>query len=195
MDEIYAQALARFDDAYVRAKASTAFDASAMSLATVDGDGRAALRIVLLKGHDARGFVFYTNFDSRKGLELAANPHAALCFYWQEMYEQVRVEGECVRVSDAEGDAYFASRERMSQIGAWASQQSQALASRATFERDIEQVEKRFNGRDVPRPPNWSGFRLVPRRIEFWRGIEGRLHERTAYWLQQSAWHTGLLYP
>ncbi|MFT5172438.1 MAG: pyridoxamine 5'-phosphate oxidase [Gammaproteobacteria bacterium] len=195
MDEIYAQALARFDDAYVRAQAASAFDASAMSVATVDGDGRPALRIVLLKGHDARGFVFYTNYDSRKGQELAANPHAALCFYWQEMYEQIRIEGECVRVGEAEGDAYFASRERMSQIGAWASQQSQALDSRATFERDIEQVEKRFTGRDVPRPPHWSGYRLVPRRIEFWRGLEGRLHERTAYWLEQGAWHTGLLYP
>ena len=195
MDEIYAHALARFDDAYVRAQATTAFDASAMSVATVDGDGRPTLRIVLLKGHDERGFVFYTNYNSRKGQQLTANPHAALCFFWQEMYEQIRIDGDCVRVSEAEGDAYFASRERISQIGAWASQQSQALDSRATFERDIEQVEARFAGRDVPRPPHWSGYRLVPRRIEFWRGIEGRLHERTAYWLEQDTWHTGLLYP
>jgi pyridoxamine 5'-phosphate oxidase len=195
MDEVYAQALARFDDAYVRAQAATAFDASAMSVATVDADGRAAVRIVLLKGHDERGFVFYTNYDSRKGQELANNPHAALCFYWQEMYEQVRIDGECVRVSDTEGDAYFGTRERMSQLGAWASRQSQALDSRATFERDIERAEHRFAGQDVPRPPHWSGFRVQPRRIEFWRGLEGRLHERTAYWLHDGNWQTGLLYP
>jgi pyridoxamine 5'-phosphate oxidase len=195
MDDIYAQAMARFDDVYARAQASGLRDANAMSVATVDSDGRPSVRILLLKGHDERGFVFYTNYDSRKGHELAANPHAALCFFWHEMHEQIRIEGECVKVGEAEGDAYFASRARISQVGAWASQQSQALDSRATFERDIERIEARFDGQDVPRPPHWSGYRLVPRSIEFWTGIEGRLHERTAYWLQDGAWRSGLLYP
>ena len=195
MNEIYAQALARFDEVYTRAQASGLRDANAMSVATVDADGRPAVRILLLKGHDERGFVFYTNYDSRKGHELAANPHAALCFFWHEMHEQIRIEGQCEKVSAAEGDAYFASRARISQVGAWASQQSQPLHSRAHFERDIEQIEARFAGQEVPRPPHWSGYRLIPQRLEFWRGIEGRLHERTGYWLQDGEWHSGLLYP
>ena len=195
MDDCYAQAMARFDEIYARALASGLRDANAMSVASVDSSGRPSVRILLLKAHDERGFVFYTNYNSRKGQELSANPHAALCFFWHELHEQIRIEGRCVRVSEAEGDAYFASRARISQIGAWASQQSQALDSRATFERDIERIEAQFAGQDVPRPPHWSGYRLVPERLEFWRGIEGRLHERTAYWLHEGAWQTGLLYP
>ena len=195
MDDIYAQAMARFDDVYGRAQASESAIANAMSVATVDAGGRPSARILLLKGHDEKGFVFYTNFNSRKGNDLSANPHAALCFFWAQMYEQVRIEGECVAVSDAEADAYFATRERMSQIGAWASQQSEPLDSRATFERELDRIEARFEGQDVPRPPHWSGYRLVPQRMEFWRGIDSRLHERNAYWLHEGVWHTGLLYP
>ncbi|MFT5446183.1 MAG: pyridoxamine 5'-phosphate oxidase [Gammaproteobacteria bacterium] len=195
MDDLYKQALTHFDEVYGRAQDSGLRDANAMSLGTVDAAGRPAVRIVLLKGHDERGFVFYTNYHGRKGRELDANGHAALCFYWHEMHEQIRIEGECVHVSDEEGDAYFASRARINQLGAWASDQSEALDSRATFEARIAQAEQRFEGQDVPRPPHWSGYRLVPRRLEFWRGVEGRLHERVVYWIEDGTWKTGLLFP
>ncbi len=195
MTDLYAEALARFDELFDRALASGLRDANAMNVATVGTDGRPASRMVLLKGHDARGFVFYTNFNSRKGQELSATPHAALCFYWNEIHEQVRVEGACIAVPDEEADAYFATRARMSQVGAWASQQSQPLDARETFERAIEQVDARYAGVDVPRPPHWSGYRVVPDRIEFWRGIDNRLHERTLYWRDAGTWHKGLLYP
>jgi len=195
MPDLYAEALIRFDELYARAMESGLRDADAMTVSTVGSDGRPAARVMLLKAHDARGFVFYTNFDSRKGAELFANPWAALCFFWHELYEQVRIEGRCQPVPDEEGDAYFATRPRMSQIGAWASEQSRPLASRALFEQRLAEVEARFAGRDVPRPPRWSGFRVVPERIEFWRGIENRLHERTVYWLEGGQWHSGLLFP
>jgi pyridoxamine 5'-phosphate oxidase len=195
MDKIYSQAIAQFKDVYERAIDSGLRDANSMTVATVDADGRPAARVLLLKGYDEQGFVFYTNYESRKGRELAANSHASLCFFWHEMHEQIRIEGRCEKVSEAEGDSYFASRERMSQIGAWASQQSQPLDSRATFEHAIEEATARFEGQDVPRPPHWSGYRLVPDRLEFWRGIENRLHERTMYWLQDGSWQSGLLYP
>lgn len=167
----------------------------AMTLATVTHDGGPAARVVLLKAVENGGFVFYTNYESRKGEELAENPYAALCFFWHELHEQVRVEGPCHPVSEEEGDAYFATRPRMSQIGAWASDQSQPLESRQTFEARLEQVEKRFEGQEVPRPPHWSGFRVRPERIEFWRGIENRLHERTLYWDDDGTWRKVLLYP
>jgi pyridoxamine 5'-phosphate oxidase len=195
MTDLHAEALARFDELFGRAMASGLRDANAMNVATVGADGRPSSRIVLLKGHDSRGFVFYTNFSSRKGEDLAANPYAALCFYWHELHEQVRIEGPVAPVPDAEGDAYFASRPRMSQVGAWASKQSRALDSRATFERALEEVDARYAGREVPRPPHWSGYRVTPERIEFWRGIENRLHERTLYRLLDGEWHKGLLYP
>jgi pyridoxamine 5'-phosphate oxidase len=151
--------------------------------------------VVLLKSHDSRGFVFYTNFQSRKGEELLDNPHAALCFFWHELYEQVRVEGPCEPVSDEEADAYFATRPRMSQIGAWASEQSRPLESRAVFEQSLQETERRFEGQDVPRPPHWSGFRVRPQRMEFWRGIDNRLHERTLYWEDDDRWRKVLLFP
>jgi len=195
MTDLHAEALARFDELFARAMASGLRDANAVNVATVGADGRPSSRIVLLKGHDARGFVFYTNYQSRKGGDIAANPWAALCFYWHELHEQVRVEGPVREVCAEEGDAYFAARPRMSQVGAWASQQSRPLASRETFEQALSDVDARYSGREVPRPPHWSGYRVTPERIEFWRGIENRLHERTLYWCEDGAWRKGLLYP
>jgi pyridoxamine 5'-phosphate oxidase len=166
-----------------------------MSLATVGADGQPAVRVVLLKHVDARGFVFYTNFTSRKGRELLAHPKASLCFHWQPLQVQVRVEGIAEVVSEAEADAYFATRARESRIGAWASRQSAPLASDAELEAREREMEERFAGGDVPRPPHWSGFRVVPFRIEFWRGRAFRLHERRVYERADGAWHMGRLYP
>ena len=195
MSDLYAEALIRFDELYARAMESGLHDANAMSVSTVGANGRPSSRVVLLKAHDARGFVFYTNYDSRKGEELLANPYAALCFFWHELHEQVRIEGPCHPVSEEEGDAYFATRPRLSQIGAWASDQSRPLASRELFEQRLAEVQARFEGQQVPRPPRWSGYRVTPERIEFWRGVESRLHERTAYWPEGGRWHKGLLFP
>lgn len=168
---------------------------TAMTLATVDDAGHPSARIVLLKDVDTRGFVFYTNYESRKGRELLAHPWAALCFHWQPMERQVRVEGRVERVSDAEADAYFASRARMSRIGAWASRQSATLESDAELQRRVQEVEARFAGGEVPRPPNWSGFRVVPQRIEFWRGRPYRLHERLLYERDDTGWRVRRLFP
>lgn len=168
-----------------------------MSLATQDADGRLSARVVLLKAFDERGFVFYTNTLSRKGRALSTHPSAALMFHWKTLRDQVqvRVEGAVQPVTPAEADAYFATRPRGSQIGAWASLQSQALPDRATFDARYAQFEREFEGRDVPRPPHWSGYRVVPDAIEFWYGMGYRLHERHAYRLVDGAWQTGLLYP
>jgi len=168
---------------------------TAMTLATVDDAGRPSARIVLLKDVDARGFVFYTNYESRKGRELLAHPWAALCFHWQPLERQVRVEGPAERVTDAEADAYFASRARMSRVGAWASRQSATLESDAMLERRVREAEARFAGGEVPRPPNWSGFRVVPERIEFWRGRPFRLHERLLYERDDTGWRVRRLFP
>jgi len=167
---------------------------TAMTLATVDDAGYPSARIVLLKSVDDSGFVFYTNFESRKGRELLARPWAALCFYWQPMQRQVRVEGAVRPVSDAEADAYFASRERMSRIGAWASRQSAPLESDAALEQRVRDVDARFPG-EVPRPPHWSGFRVAPRSIEFWRGRPHRLHERLLYERDDTGWRVRRLFP
>jgi pyridoxamine 5'-phosphate oxidase len=192
--ELYQEALARFAQVYQRAAATGMPEPNAMNVATVAADGRPSSRIVLLKAHDERGFVFYTNTLSRKGEELAGNDSAALCFFWHSLHEQVRIEGRVKPVSDAEADAYFATRARDSQVGAWASRQSQPLASREELESQVAAVSERYPG-EVPRPPHWSGYRVVPERIEFWVGIDFRLHERTLYWLQHGAWHKGLLNP
>ena len=184
-----------FDKWFAEARASEPSDFDAMSLATADTAGRPAARMVLLKGHDARGFVFYTNLDSRKGDELAANPEAALLFHWKSIRRQVRIEGPVEAVSEAEADTYFASRSRDSQLGAWASDQSRPLDSRATFEARFEEMTARFEGGDVPRPPRWSGYRLVPNRIELWRDRAHRLHERRLFVRSGDGWSESMLYP
>lgn len=177
------------------ARLSEPNDPEATALATADAEGRPSVRMVLLKGHSERGFVFYTNLDSRKGGELAGNPNAALLFHWKSLRRQVRVEGPVEPADHAEADLYFASRARDSQLGAWASDQSRPLESRAAFEDRFEEVARRFEGQDVPRPPRWSGFRVVPQRIEFWTDRAHRLHERRLFVREGSGWAEGLLYP
>ncbi|WBO23065.1 pyridoxamine 5'-phosphate oxidase [Sphingomonas abietis] len=181
------------------ARASEPNDSNAMALATVGADGMPSVRMVLLKGHDARGFVFYTNRESRKAGELAGDPKAALLFHWKSLRRQVRIEGPVSIVADDESDAYFASRGRDSQLGAWASEQSRPLADRAIFEARFAEVQARFEGGDVPRPPHWGGYRVTPDRIEFWQDRAHRLHERRVFTrtgvASGEAWSEGLLYP
>ncbi|KGQ17782.1 Pyridoxamine 5'-phosphate oxidase [Lysobacter dokdonensis DS-58] len=190
--------LATFDHLFAQAAAVGEPDPTAMVVATADAQGRPSARTVLLKAHDARGFVFYTHLDGRKGRELQANPQAALLFHWPrvQLGVQVRIEGDVEIVADAEADAYFASRPRGSQLGAWASDQSETLASRETFEDRLADVERRFDGQPVPRPPRWSGFRIVPRAVEFWYGAQFRLHERHLHERgADGAWSVRMLYP
>ncbi|KYF82645.1 pyridoxine/pyridoxamine 5'-phosphate oxidase [Sorangium cellulosum] len=170
-------------------------DATAMTLATADASGRPSARMVLLKGIDDRGFVFFTNHGSRKAAELAANPFAALCIHWAKAAEQIRVEGRVERVTEAESDAYFATRPRGSQIGAWASRQSAPLPSRERLIERVREIEDRFEGGPVPRPEFWGGYRVVPERIEFWRGQESRLHDRVVYHRDGDGWRVERLYP
>jgi pyridoxamine 5'-phosphate oxidase len=184
-----------FEEWFALALETEPNDSNAMALATADAAGRPSVRMVLLKGHDERGFVFYTNLDSRKGGDLAANPHAGLLFHWKSLRRQIRVEGPVGPVSDAEADAYFATRGRDSQLGAWASDQSRPLDARETFERRYEEVRARFEGGDVPRPPRWSGWRVGPERIEFWTDRAHRLHERQLFTRAGESWVEGLLYP
>ncbi|ABF52375.1 Pyridoxamine 5'-phosphate oxidase [Sphingopyxis alaskensis RB2256] len=187
--------LALFDSWFAEARASEPNDSNAMALATATPDGRPSLRMVLLKGHGPDGFVFYTNLDSRKGGELAANPHVALLFHWKSLRRQIRIEGSVAPVDNATADAYFATRSRDSQIGAWASDQSRPLDSRATFEARFAEMQARFAGQDVPRPPRWSGWRVTPERIEFWQDRAHRLHERTLFERTAIGWTKGYLYP
>ena len=170
-----------FADWMEAASSSEPDDPNAMALATVDAQGLPNLRTVLLKGADERGFVFYTNCGSAKGLELAAAPKAALLFYWKSLHRQVRVRGPVEQVSDAEADAYFASRSRESRIGAWASDQSRPLASREALNEAVEARMDQFEGKDVPRPPHWHGYRMTPLEIEFWAGRPHRLHDRIEF--------------
>lgn len=168
---------------------------TAMTLATVGSDGQPSARLVLLKALDDRGFVFYTNLRSRKGRDLEANPRAALTFHWQPLEVQVRIEGRAERVSDAEADEYFATRPRGSQLGAWASDQSEELARAADLDARFAEAERHFAGREVPRPSHWSGYRVIPERIEFWRSRPSRLHERRLFLKQGERWRETLLYP
>lgn len=184
-----------FDDWYAQARTSEPNDPNAVALATVDADGQPAVRMVLLKGHDERGFVFYTNRQSRKADALAAHPVAALLFHWKSLRRQIRIEGRVEPVSDAESDAYFASRSRDSQLGAWASDQSRPLDARETFEARFAEMQARFEGRDVPRPPHWGGYRVIPARIEFWQDRAHRLHERRLFVRDGDDWRETLLYP
>jgi pyridoxamine 5'-phosphate oxidase len=177
------------------AEASEPNDQNAVCLATATPDGRPSARMVLLKGLDPRGFVFYTNLESRKGGELAANPHAAMCFHWKTLQRSVRVEGRVEPVSAAEADAYYASRSRGSRIGAWASRQSRPLESRFALEKAVAEYTLKFGVGEVPRPPHWSGFRLLPARIEFWRDMPFRLHERRVFHAAAAGWETEMLYP
>jgi pyridoxamine 5'-phosphate oxidase len=177
------------------AKASEPDDPNAMTLATVAASGRPAARIVLLKGWDERGFVFYTNLESRKAGEIRQNAQVALLFHWKSLHRQIRIEGAVAPVTDAEADAYFASRWRISKLGAWASAQSRPLPSREVFEAKLAEVEARFPGEDVPRPANWSGWRLAPDYFEFWQDREFRLHDRLVFKKTGEGWETGLLYP
>jgi pyridoxamine 5'-phosphate oxidase len=186
---------ALFDAWFAEARASEPNDANAMALATTTPDGHPSLRMVLLKGHGPDGFIFYTNLDSRKGGELAANPHVALLFHWKSLRRQIRIEGPVSPVDDATADAYFATRSRDSQLGAWASDQSRPLDSRATFEARFAEMQARFERQDVPRPPRWSGWRVAPQRIEFWQDREHRLHERNLFVRAGENWSKGLLYP
>jgi len=186
--------LMMFDAWLAEARASEPNDPTAMALATANGEGRPSVRMVLLKGHDARGFAFYTNLDSRKGEELAANSHAALLFHWKSLRRQVRAEGRVTPVSPEEADTYFASRSRDSRLGAWASDQSRPLETRAMLDARYAEMQARFPG-DVPRPPRWSGFRVAPERIEFWTDGAHRLHERRLFVQGSGGWHESLLYP
>ena len=198
--DLYTEALSTFAGLFAEAQsASGELEPNAMTVATATVQGRPSARTVLLKSFDAQGFVFYTHLHSHKGRELEANPRAALLFLWRSLREagiQVRIEGAVEVGADAEADAYFASRPRLSQIGAWASHQSETLVSREAFEALIAQVEKEYEGRDVPRPQGWGGYRVIPDALEFWYGAQFRLHERWRYERDAGgAWSKRMLFP
>ncbi len=185
----------RFGAWLAEAEASEPNDPNAMTVATVSASGQPAARTVLLKGWDERGFVFYTNLESRKSEEIRQNAQVSLLFYWKTLHRQIRIEGSVIPASETEADEYFASRRRISKLGAWASAQSRPLSSRAVFEARLAEMESRFPGEDVPRPANWSGWRVVPRYFEFWQDREFRLHDRLVFTRAGEGWETGLLYP
>ena len=196
--DLLRDALATFDELFAQARTAGEPDPTAMVVATAGLDARPSARTVLMKAHDARGFVFYTHLDGRKGRELQANPQAALLFHWPRVQEgvQVRIEGPVELVSDDEADAYFASRPRGSQVGAWASKQSETMETRQRFEERIAEVEAEFQGHDIARPPRWSGLRVRPMVIEFWYARGHRLHERTVYESDVAGvWSKRMLYP
>ena len=186
---------ALFDEWFAEARTAEINDPEAMALATADAAGQPSVRMVLLKGHGPEGFVFYTNEQSAKGDQLSENPRAALLFHWKSLRRQVRIEGSVEDVAPAEADRYFATRARDSQLGAWASNQSSPLDSRATFERRFEEVKQQFEGQDIPRPRHWGGYLVIPERVEFWSDRPFRLHERRLFVRDGSGWTEGLLYP
>jgi pyridoxamine 5'-phosphate oxidase len=195
--ELYQEALNTFRELLDEATRVGEPEPHAMTLATADPRGRVSARIVLLKGVDERGFAFYTNYDSAKGAQLAQQQNAALCILWKTLRFaiQVRVEGAITKTSAAESDAYFASRPRESQIGAWASLQSQTLPERAALDERVAEFTRKFEGAAVPRPPHWGGYRVEPNMIEFWYGQRARLHDRVRYELADGRWSKRLLYP
>lgn len=186
---------ALFDSWFAEAEASEPNEPNAMAVATATPDGKPSVRMVLMKDHGPEGFTFYTHYRSRKGEEIAANPNVALLFHWKSLGRQVRIEGAAHRVDPGIADAYFATRSRDSQIGAWASDQSQPLPDRSTFEARYEEMKQKFAGTTVPRPRDWSGFRIVPETFEFWTARPHRLHERRLFRLTADGWAEGLLYP
>ena len=190
-----ADPFAQFAAWFEEARASELNDPNAMTVATCTPDGRPSARIVLLKGADDRGFVFYTNKESRKGGELRANGHAALLFHWKSLQRQVRIEGVVEDVTDAEADAYYATRARISRLGAWASQQSRPLPARSELERRVAEADARHPGEAIPRPPYWSGYRVIPERFEFWQDMPFRLHDRSVFTRTSDHWATSKLYP
>jgi len=185
----------RFRELFARVTAVHPKDPNAMTLATVDAAGRPSARVVLMKELTETGFVFFTNYESRKGRELTGQKVAALCFYWHELDEQVRVEGKVEKVSSEASDAYFATRPRISQLGAWASRQSEVIASKQTLEARLEEVTKKYDGHEVPRPPHWGGFVLTPDVIEFWKSGAFRLHDRARYTRAGDGWDVDVLSP
>ncbi len=184
-----------FESWYAEARTTELNDSNAMTIATADADGQPSARMVLLKGHGPDGFIFYTNQQSRKAGDIAENPKAAILFHWKSLRRQIRIEGRIATVADSLADAYFASRSRDSQLGAWASDQSRPLSDRATFEARFAEMTERFEGGDVPRPPHWSGYCLTPERFEFWQDRAHRLHERRTFVRDGDNWTEGLLYP
>lgn len=187
--------IARFAEWMAEAESSEPAEPSAMALATASAGGVPSVRMVLLRGYDERGFVFYTNTQSRKGDEIGANPHAALCLYWKSLGRQVRIEGPIAPVEAHEADAYFSSRGRGSQIGAWASDQSRPMASRRALEKRVAKFAGSFGLSKIPRPEHWSGYRVTPLQIEFWREARFRLHERVVYHRGEDGWTSQRLYP
>ena len=180
---------------FAEAQASEPNDPNAMTVATTNQEGHPSARIVLLKEWDEKGFVFYTNKESRKGGELSENPRAALLFFWKSLHRQIRIEGTVEHVTDAEADAYYASRPRVSRLGAWASIQSRPLAERAILEARVKEFEDKFPGEDIPRPAYWSGYRIVPAYMEFWQDMPFRLHDRTVFHRHGAGWTVGKIFP
>ena len=187
--------IVRFVETFERAAAQAPFDHTAASLATATPAGEPSVRVVLVRQFDDRGFVFFTNYESRKGEHIAANPVGSLCFYWPWIDEMVRIAGPLAKVSPEESDAYFATRPRGSQIGAWASNQSRPLSARSELERRYFDIERQYEGQPVPRPPHWGGYRLKPLRMEFWRAGEYRLHDRWLYTATPDGWEIEILFP